>query len=82
MHKKAIINDIITSIRLIDDECNTYIMLNAQRVKRIVEKKTAFIMCCANDVLSKDKALLCGRTKKSPYKVPSDKPRMIENMMF
>lgn len=38
-------NDITTSIRLIDDECNIYTRPNAKRVKRIRERKTDFIMC-------------------------------------
>lgn len=80
MHN-GIINDNTTSIRLIDDECNIYTVPNAKKVKRINENTTYFRMWYAKDVLCKDKALLCWRTKKSPYTVPSDKPIRIENII-
>ena len=38
-------NDVTTSIRLIEDECNIYTMLNATRVKRTKESIIDLARC-------------------------------------
>jgi hypothetical protein len=79
--KNANDSDNNTSIGLIEDECNMYTMLIAKRVKRIRDRKIDLVRCCASEVRSKDKALLCWVTKKSPYIVPINNPRIKDSII-
>src|SRR5437016_5739899 len=80
--QKVTVKDINTSIRLIDDECNIYTIVNAKMVKRRHDIMIDIIRWRANVERFKDKAPLCWITKKSPYNVPINDPRAIDNMLY
>jgi len=78
IQNNVIIKDISTSIRLIDDECNIYAIVTPKTIKRTNVMLIDIIRWRIKVDCSKDKALLCCITKKSPYTIPINNPRVIE----
>ena len=63
---------------MIDGECNIYTIVSAKIVKRTHDIMIDIIRWRANVDRFKNKALLCWITKKSPYIIPINDPRVID----